>query len=51
MSKKQQSKSKSTSAKPRISATERKIRRQQIGMVIVGGILILAMVLALALNY
>jgi len=51
MPKKQQSKSKPTSARPRLSATERKIRRQQIGMVVVGAILIIAMVLALALNY
>ena len=51
MQKKQQSKNKANKEKPRTSVTERKIRRQQIGMVIVGAILILAMVLALAMNY
>lgn len=51
MQKNKQTKAKGNSEKPRISATQRKIRRQQIGMAIIGGILILAMVLALAIPY
>lgn len=51
MQKKNQSNSNGKAGKPRISAYQRKIRRQQIGMAVVGIILVLAMVLALVMNY
>jgi len=50
MQKKKQTKQKGNSVKPRISVQDRKMRRQQIGMAIVGGILIVAMVLALTIH-
>ena len=50
MQKKTQGKTKGSSEKPRLSATQRKIRRQQVGMAIVGLILILAMIMALSIR-
>ena len=41
----------SRESKPRISSQQRKLRRQQIFMSVVGVVLILAMVLALVMNY
>lgn len=37
--------------KPRMSSTQKKLRRQQIFMAIVGIILVISMVLALVMNY
>ncbi len=37
--------------KPRVSSQQKKIRLQQIGMAVIGIIVILAMVLALTMNY
>ncbi|MEN6570381.1 MAG: hypothetical protein ABFD24_00895 [Anaerolineaceae bacterium] len=50
MQKKNQVKAKGSAEKPRLSATQRKIRRQQIGMAIIGAILILAMIMALSIR-
>lgn len=50
MQKKKQTKQKGYSVKPRISNQDRKMRRQQIGMAIVGVVLIVAMVLALTIR-
>lgn len=51
MQKKVQTKSNGKAAKPRVSAFQRKIRRQQIGMAVVGIILVVVMMLALVMNY
>ncbi len=48
---KKQNKNRALAQKPRISANERKIRRQQVIMAVIGITLILAMVIALAANY
>ncbi|KAF0111336.1 MAG: Uncharacterized protein FD147_943 [Chloroflexi bacterium] len=37
--------------KPRVSAQQKKLRRQQVFMAVVGSVIILAMVLALVMNY
>jgi hypothetical protein len=37
--------------KPRVSAQQKKFRRQQVFMAVVGIVLILAMVMALVINY
>ncbi len=50
MQKKKQTRQKGNSGKPRISMQDRKMRRQQIGMAIVGVVLIVAMVLALTIQ-
>lgn len=50
MQKHNQGKTKRNVEKPRLSATQRKIRRQQIGMAIVGVILIVAMIMALSIR-
>lgn len=51
MQKKVQSNSNGKATKPRVSAFQRKLRRQQIGMAVVGILLVVVMVLALVMNY
>lgn len=45
------SKPSSREAKPRVTSVQKKMRRQQIFMAVVGIILVLSMVLALVLQY
>lgn len=51
MQKNKPNKSNGKAVKPRGSAYQRKMRRQQVGMALVGIILVFAMVLALVMNY
>ena len=50
MQKTKQNKAKGKAEKPRVTAAQRKIRRQQVIMGIIGIILIVAMVLALTIS-
>jgi hypothetical protein len=50
MQKKNPGKGKGIAEKPRLSAAQRKIRRQQISMAVIGLILIVAMIMALTVR-